>query len=365
MALNPWGDDLVDDYDRLCNEFGIERTSELDEVVLKRNRYFRRGIIFGHRDFGIIIRAIWEGKSWAVMSGIKPSGPFHLGTFTTASEIVEFQRMGGKAFYAIADIESWHDNGIPFEDSAKIAIDQLSDILAVGLDPDRACIWRQSTQQDVKDIPYLVSKGVTNNMLNAIYGERPFGLYLSAMIQVGDILLPQLLEGPMPTVVPVGIDQDPHIRLTRDLTRKYFQGERRFFLPGATYHRLLEGLDGTSKMSKRNPNSSFTFDEDPTSIKKKLQNAFTGGRSTLQEQREKGGNPDICMIHKLLKYHFLDDDKKLFEIEEDCRAGKLLCGECKKFAIDTILTRVALHKERKREFLPLAKKILQLEHVDT
>ena len=360
MSLDPWGNSQIDDYERLCRDFGIERFDEELDPILVNNKYIRRGIIFGHRDFEKILKAINNEKKWAVMSGIKPSGSFHLGTFTTASEIVSFQKMGAKAFYAIADIESWHDNGIPFEKSAATAIDNLADILAVGLDHKNAVIWRQSDQQDVKDIPYLISKGVTNNMLNAIYGDRPFGLYLSAMIQVGDILLPQLLEGPMPTIVPVGIDQDPHIRLTRDLTRKYFHKKKKFFLPGATYHKLLEGLDGSEKMSKRNPNSGFTFEEEPSSIKKKLQNAFTGGRDTLKEQREKGGIPEICMIHKLLKYHFLEDDKKFLEINDECKAGTLLCGECKKFAIDLILSFVKDHKQKKQEMIPLAKEILQL-----
>lgn len=364
MPLDPWGTSLVDDYERLCQEFGIEKIETVIDDTLKKNRFFRRGIIFGHRDFGIIKKSIAEKKPWAVMSGIKPSGAFHLGTFTTASEIVEFQRMGGKAYYAIADIESWQDNGIPYEESAATAVDNLADILAVGLDPENAYIWRQSAQQKVKDLPYVVSRGITNNMLDAIYGERQFGLYLSALVQVGDILLPQLQEGSMPTVVPVGIDQDPHIRLTRDITRKYFQdagSKTNYFLPGSTYHRLLEGLDGTEKMSKRNPNSSFSFDEEPASIKRKLQNALTGGRDTKEEQQRLGGQPDKCMIHKLLKYHFLEDDKKLQEIWDDCRSGKLLCGPCKKFAIDLVLNYVKAHKEKKAKLIPVAKKILGLE----
>ena len=364
MSLDPWGNSKIDDYDRLCQEFGIERFEGPLDEILSENRFFRRGIIFGHRDFGVILNAIKEQKPWAVMSGIKPSGPFHLGTFTTASEIVALQKLGGKAYYCIADIESWQDNGIPYEQSAKTAVDNLADILAVGLDPENAYIWRQSAEQHVKDIPFLVSKGITNNMLTAIYGERQFGLYLSAMVQVGDILLPQLLEGPMPTVVPVGIDQDPHIRLTRDITRKYFQQEdsdKQFFLPGATYHKLLEGLDGSEKMSKRNPNSYFTFDEDPDLIAQKLKNAFTGGRDTLKEQRELGGRPEICMIHKLLKYHFLEDDAKLQEIWDDCSAGKLMCGDCKKFAIELVLDYVKQHQERKEKLVPVAKKILHLD----
>ncbi|MEX2681071.1 MAG: tryptophan--tRNA ligase [Candidatus Sigynarchaeota archaeon] len=366
MTLDPWGNALVDDYERLCKDFGIEKIETVMDEALKKNRFFRRGIIFGHRDLGVILKAIKMKKPWAVMSGIKPSGAFHLGTFTTASEIVEFQKMGGKAYYAIADIESWQDNGISYEMTAKTAIDNLADILAVGLDPKNAYIWRQSAQETVKDLPYLVSRGLTNNMLDAIYGERQFGLYLSALVQVGDILLPQLQEGPVPTVVPVGIDQDPHIRLTRDLTRKYFQGvqgKQDFFLPGSTYHKLLPGLDGTEKMSKRNPNSSFGFDEDPASIKRKLQNALTGGRDTKEEQQRLGGQPEKCMIHKLLQYHFLEDDKKLQEIWNDCKSGKLLCGPCKKYAIDMVLTYVKSHQEKKVKLIPVAKKILGLEDV--
>ncbi|MFX0103377.1 MAG: tryptophan--tRNA ligase [Candidatus Hodarchaeota archaeon] len=366
MQFDPFGDETkIDDYEQMCKEFGIEKIDDLlEHEKLKKNRFFRRKIIFGHRYFNSIIKALDKKKPWAVISGIKPSGPFHLGTFTTASEIVELQKMGGKAYYCIADVESWQDNGIPFEESAKTAIDNLADILAVGLDPKNAYIWRQSAENTVKSIPYLVSKGVTNNMLNAIYGERQFGIYLSAMVQVGDILLPQVLEGPMPTVVPVGIDQDPHIRLTRDLTRKFYEKQKQFFLPGATYHKLLEGLDGSEKMSKRNPNSYFTFSEDEESISKKLKNALTGGRDTLKEQKEQGGRPDACMIHKLLTYHFLDDDKKLLEIYEDCKAGTLLCGECKKFAIDLVLKYVKGHKEKKEDFIPIAKKILNLEDLE-
>lgn len=365
MQFDPWGNaTIIDDYEKLCKEFGIEKIDDLVDDHLKENRFFRRKIIFGHRFFDSILKAMDKKKPWAVMSGIKPSGSFHLGTFTTASEIVELQKMGGKAFYCIADIESWQDNGIPFDMAAKTAVDNLADILAVGLDSDNAYIWRQSAENNVKMIPYLVSKGVTNNMLNAIYGERQFGIYLSAMVQVGDILLPQVLDGPMPTVVPVGIDQDPHIRLTRDLTRKYYEKKKGFFLPGATYHKLLEGLDGSDKMSKRNPNSYFTFSEDSASITKKLNNALTGGRDTLKEQKELGGRPEACMIHKLLTYHFLEDDKKLLEIYEECKAGTLLCGDCKKFAIDLVLKYVKDHQEKKEKLVPLAKKILDLEDID-
>ncbi len=170
--LNPWGDDLVadDDYVRLCEEFGIKMIQEMDlpYSLYEKNRFLRRKIIYGHRDFQLILRAIQEQKPWAVMSGIKPSGFFHLGTMITASEIVEFQKMGGFVYYAIADIESYADNGITYEESYHSAVDNLADILTLGLNPDRAFIWCQSQEPIVKDMPFTAGRFVTNNMMKSI-----------------------------------------------------------------------------------------------------------------------------------------------------------------------------------------------------
>ncbi|MBA7526553.1 hypothetical protein ES705_18715 [subsurface metagenome] len=184
FKIDPWGMGTIleEDYARLIKEFGIEEITESLRQKMLNNRFIRRKIIFGHRDLNLVFKAIEKEQPWAVMSGIKPSGPFHLGTLTTALEIVEFQKMGGKAFYAIADIESWEDNGIPWDEAEAAAVDNIADILALGLDPspEKAYIWRQSKESIVKDVCFKVSRLVTQNMLNAIYGERTFGLYISS-----------------------------------------------------------------------------------------------------------------------------------------------------------------------------------------
>ena len=137
FKIDPWSSSNIDDEDieRLIKEFGIERIDDVLRQKMLKNRFIRRKIIFGHRSLDDIFKAIEKNQPWAVMSGIKPSGPFHLGTLTTALEIVEFQKMGGKAYYCIADIESWEDNGIPWEEAEETAVDNLADILALGLDP--------------------------------------------------------------------------------------------------------------------------------------------------------------------------------------------------------------------------------------
>ena len=360
--LDPWGASAIEeeDYARLIKEFGIEEITESLRQKMIKNRFIRRKIIFGHRDLNLVFKAIEKGQIWAVMSGIKPSGPFHLGTLTTALEIVEFQKMGGKAYYGIADIESWEDNGIPWEDAEEFAVDNLADILALGLDPspDKSYIWRQSKESLVKDICFKVSRLVTQNMLNAIYGERTFGLYISSLIQVGDIILPQVMEGSQPTIVPVGIDQDPHIRLTRDLTRRNY---KEFFIPGATYHYLLKGIDGSEKMAKRNPNSYFTFNEPLESIERKIQGALTGGRKNKKEQQELGGEPQKCMIYKMLMYHFEEDDEKLANDFEMCITGKLMCGEHKRECIEKVLTFIKNHRKKKEKLIDKARELLNID----
>lgn len=373
FKIDPWSSTnlLEEDYIRLIEEFGIEEVNTIMREKFKDHKFIRRKIIFGHRSLNEIYKAIENKKPWAVMSGIKPSGPFHLGTLTTALEIVEFQKLGAKAYYCIADIESWEDNGIPYEDAEETAVDNLADILALGLDPrpEKAYIWRQSKEPIVKDVCFKVGRLLTQNMVNAIYGEKPFGLYLAALIQVGDIVLPQVMDGPQPTVVPVGIDQDPHIRLTRDLTRRYYKEKKKggnivrdaFFLPGATYHKLLPGLDGSEKMSKRNPNSYFTFNESLDSIKKKVQGAFTGGRRNKKEQEELGGEPQKCMIYKIMMYAFEDDEEQLKKDFMACVKGELLCGYHKRDCIEKILDYIKKHREKKEKNIDKAREILKVD----
>jgi tryptophanyl-tRNA synthetase len=362
--LNPWGSELVgeEDYVRLCEEFGIEKAENLDAPasVYDKFRSLRRKIIFGHRDFGLIVKAIQEGKPWAVMSGIKPSGKFHLGSMLTATEMIDLQRLGGFVWYAIADIESFEDNGMDYDTALKYATDNVADMLALGLDPKRAYLWLQSREEIPHNMPFLAGRHVTNAMLKAIYGDKAFGLYLAALVQVGDILLPQFKEEPIPTVVPVGIDQDPHIRLTRDLSRYFDVKGKQLFKPSSTYHKLMPGLDDiTKKMNKSRPDSFFYFDEEVPAIKKKLMNTFTGGRGNAADQLKMGGEPLRCMIYRMLEFLFEDDDSALQDRYIRCTSGKLLCGQCKKEVVPKILAFVAAHNEKKKQLLPVAEKLLK------
>ncbi|MHA2248864.1 MAG: tryptophan--tRNA ligase [Candidatus Kariarchaeaceae archaeon] len=351
---------IVKDYSRLMNEFGIEKLSSiLDKIPEDKQHYFmKRGIMFGHTNLEPVIEAALNKKPFAVMTGIKPSGGYHVGSLSTVAEVVYFQQLGGRVSFCIADIESYIANGVPFDKAEKIAIDNIADCYAMGMeqDPEKTFIYSQSKESLVQKYGHIFAGHVTLSTLKAIYGEKlRVGYYNSALIQVADILLPQIQWEIMPTITPIGADQAPHARLTRDIARKeIFQDQFNFYLPSFTYHLMMQGIDGSGKMAKRNPMSVFTFEEDVKSINKKIDNALTGGKDTAKEQREKGGNPDKCRVMDLYSFMFENDESALKDRKEQCRSGELLCGPCKRDLKAAIEEFRANHLEKKKQMIELA-----------
>jgi tryptophanyl-tRNA synthetase len=359
--LDPWGTSAIKDYSRLQSEFGIEPLAPLVSRFKKPSPHMRRGIDFGQRDLARIADAVEKNKPYAVMSGIKPTGDFHLGTKMTADDMVYFQSLSkkGTVFYAVADVEAYADNGLSFEQTAKTAVRNVADILALGLDPDRAVVYFQSEELKVMRLGTVFSKGVTNNMLRAIYGERQIGLYMAALFQAGDILMPQLPElgGPKPVLVPVGADQDPHIRLARDLAGRYHD-EYGFIPPSSIYHRLMLGLGGSDKMSKRSADSLITLDDATRDASRKIMTAFTGGRDTVEEQRRLGGRPEICPVYDLYRFHFARNDEHVELVYHECTKGIRLCGECKQEAVGLAKNFLEDHRKKRDSLISDAKELL-------
>ncbi len=360
QKLNPWGNDLINDYDSLFKEFGLQHLSPELLKKLSSSKYFRRGLVFAHRDLDKFVAASERGEPLAVMSGIKPSSEFHLGSKMTAEEIIFFQKIfGARAFYCIADFEAYADNGLNFEQSYEFAVDNVSDLLALGLDKKNLYVYRQSTSNSVKNLAQIFSKRITLATLESLYGHQNLGLYMAVLNQLGDILQPQLKEfgGPKHTVVPVGIDQDPHIRLTRDLAAK-MHSEYGFITPSSTYHQFFRALNGETKMSKRDPMSVMTLNDSGEPLEKKMRNTFTGGRATAEEQRRLGGEIEKCVFFELMKFHFIEDDARLKQMRVECTTGKNLCGECKqKFGKDAVEF-LEKHQEKKKKYREVAIKLI-------
>ena len=327
--IDPYGSELVEDYEKIIKDFGLEQFNV--NLFPESNRIMRRGVVFSGRDLKIISKCIKEKKPFYVLSGIMPTNDrIHFGNKMVVENIAYFQKHGAKAYILVADLESAAARGVSLEEAKKRALDfHIPAYIALGLDPKKTIFYFQSENKDVIHLAYEFSKKITLNEFKAIYGSADPGRIFSAVTQVGDILYPQLKER-MPGIIPVGVDQDPHIRLTRDIVNR--TKEKKFFLPSSIYHKYTPSLDGNLKMSKSKPESCIELPEDPKKVCKKLMRAKTGGRDTVEEQRKKGGEPEKCMIFELYKQHLIEDDKELQKIYDDCKSGKLICGEDKQNA---------------------------------
>lgn len=291
----------------------------------------RRKIIFAGRGLKEISNCIKNKKPFYVLSGIMPTGErIHLGNKMVVENIAYFQKHGAKAYILIADLEAAAARGVSLEEGRKRALEfHIPAYISLGLDPKKTVFYFQSENKEVMNSGFEFSKKITLNEFQAIYGNSDPGRIMSAVIQVADILYPQLKER-MPGIIPAGIDQDPHIRLTRDIVRR--TKDKKFFLPSSIYNKYTPSLDSTMKMSKSKPESCIELPEDPKIACKKLKRALTGGRDTIEEQKKSGGTPEKCMIFEIYKQHLIEDDEELEKIYKDCKSGKLLCGEDKENA---------------------------------
>jgi tryptophanyl-tRNA synthetase len=331
-TIDPYGSELVEDYEKIIKDFGLEQFNV--DLFPNPNRLMRRGVIFAGRDLQLISKCIKDKKPFYVLSGLMPSGEkIHFGSKMVVENIRYFQEQGAEAYILVADLESAAARGISLEEARKRALEfHIPAFIALGLDPKKTTFYFQSENKDVVHLAFEFAQRITENEFKAIYGNNNPGRVMSAVTQVGDILYPQLKER-MPGIIPVGVDQDPHIRLTRDIARRTKQ-KYNFFLPAGLYHKYTPALNGKLKMSKSHPESCIELPEDIKSATKKIKRAVTGGRDTLEEHRKLGAEVEKCMVFELLKQHLVEDDKELDKIYKDYKSGKMTSGEIKELACE-------------------------------
>ncbi len=417
--INPWSSSQYFDYEKLIREFGIDKPDDYFDYFM-----FRRKLIFGQRGLDYLEYAIENGMKFNAMTGLMPSGHMHLGNKLTIDQIIYFQSLGAEVYIAVADLESYATRGISFEKAREIAINEyIVNYISMGLKPCR--IYFQSENFDTQNLAFVLSNETNMNELKAIYGLNDSSSMLhvnSPVIQAADVLHTQIrnLGGPRPTVVPVGVDQDPHIRLMRDLAKRFrvysvkedhgkisvfikgidsperyidsamealkaggyectpnyeyraiyiknstvgekikidillanLEGkfnEYAFIEPSATFQKLETGLKG-GKMSSSVPDSLISLNDSSADATRKIKHAVTGGRQTVEEQRKLGGNPDICPVFELYKYHS-SDDKYVSRVYEECTGGVRMCGQCKSEAAENISKFLQNLSEKKDESL--------------
>ena len=338
-------------YENKIKEFGLEKINRFVEYCPFPSKNMQSGLTFAHNGIEIIAEAIANKKPWAVVSGLNPSGPLHFGHKIIFDELLWMQKHGADVYIPITNDESYLvGKAKSLAESRKIAYEQvIPSIIAMGFDAKKTHIFVDSDYPDIYNVAMDLSNKTTLNKAFKIFGfdstekgENPGTMFYRSAIQIAQILLPQYPEfgGPKPTIVPVGIDQHPYILLSRDVALK-----KGFIPPSELVMKFLPSLKGPEKMSASIKGSSIYLTDDLETARKKIEDAYTGGSVSAEFQKEKGGNPDICPVYQLLRYHFLDA-KKAEKLYEEYKNGKILNRDLKKIAIKHVERYLKEHQSK-------------------
>jgi len=323
---------LEEDNKKLVEKFGAELISNLKDVP---DFYtFNKGLIYSHRDFDKFFSALKKGEKCAILSGFNASGTIHLGHKPVFDTNLFFQKKYGIPVYIpISDDESYVAGKVKTQEEAlKNSRELAKELIAYGFDPKKTFFIIDQIYTNIYNLAIKLSKKVNYSEIKSTYGYKPednIGLHFYPVVQSAHILFPQEKFGIKNVLVPIGSDEDAHIRISRDVARRMG-----YNLPSILHSFFFPGLDG-EKMSKSKNNAIFLKDDEKT-IRKKVNKAFSGGRATAEEQRKYGGNSDNDVSIFYLSRLFLNKEESE-KLISDYSQGKILSGEVKKLLGDKIV----------------------------
>ncbi len=367
MEVTPWAvsDDI--DYEKLIKEFGVKPLdsslrARLEKLAGEEHYMLRRNIFFSHMYFDKILDTIEKGDTVYLYTGRAPSGPVHLGHIIPWIFTKWLQdKLDLTLIFQIPDEEKFlFKDNLTFEDTAKWTKDNLKDIMAVGFNPEKTKFLIDTKHAGLMyQKACEVAKKTTASTVKALFGLQDsdnVGKYFYSCMQSVPCFVPTILEGKRtPVLIPCAIDQDVHFRLTRDVAEKLGYPK-----PSTILCRFLPPLEGGGKMSTTEAEHAvINMSDDAKTIKKKVNKyAFSGGQVTVEEHREKGGDPDIDMSFQWLTF-LEEDDSKLEDIRSKYKSGELLSGELKQILIDKLTEILEAHQKRKETVDP-SKSIIEL-----
>lgn len=284
-----------------------------------------------------------------ILSGMRPTGPLHMGNYLGAlANWVQMQEQYD-CFFFVAD---WHALTSDYENPGPMAEyvrQMLIDWLSAGLLPEKSTIFIQSHVPEhtelnlifsmITPVPWLERNPTYKDQILQLQNKdlSTFGFLGYPVLQAADILMYKA-QG-----VPVGVDQVPHVEITREIARRfnYLYGPV-FPEPDAilTETPKILGLD-RRKMSKSYGNAIYLADS-PEEIRKKVMQMVTDPQ---RMRRNDPGNPDICNVFEFHKLY--TDQNTVQQIDKQCRQAEIGCVECKKIMAENLIKALApLHEKR-------------------
>lgn len=263
-----------------------------------------------------------------VLSGIQPTGRFHWGNYFGAiRQYIDLQDEADDAFYFIANLHALTTIRTP-EELWQLTLDAAIDLLALGLDPERATLFVQSDVPEVSELCWLLMTGTPLGLLERCHAYKDkkarglaadAGLFTYPVLQAADILAYDS------DTVPVGEDQVQHIEVCRDLAASFNHhfGET-FVMPKAKIIDTSARVPGTDgeKMSKSYGNTLDVFEE-PKALRKQIMRIKTDSRP-MDEPKD----PETDHLYQL--YCLFADESGREEMAAMYRRGGFGYGEVKK-----------------------------------
>jgi len=267
-----------------------------------------------------------------ILSGMRPTGPLHLGNLHGALANWISMQDQYDCFFFIAD---WHALTSDYENTghiSKYVRNMIMDWLSAGLSPDRSTLFIQSHIKEhaelfllltmITPVPWLERNPTYKDQIVQLNNKdlSTFGFLGYPVLQAADIIMYKAYG------VPVGVDQVPHVEITREIARRfnYFYGEV-FPEPESilTETPKILGIDGR-KMSKSYNNAIFLSD-DPDEITANVAKMLTDPQ---RAKKSDPGDPDVCNVYEFHKLY--SDDQTIQRINRECRTAEIGCVECKK-----------------------------------
>jgi len=303
-----------------------------------------------------------------LLSGIRPTGSLHIGHYLGVLRNWAKLQNEHECFYFIAD---WHSLTTKYKDTSELQKDILEvakDIIASGINPNKATLYVQSAIPEVAELHLLLSMVTYQNWVERdptlkdmvrllaedeekAKGEVTYGLLGYPVLMTSDIL------SVLGEFVPVGKDQVAHLELSRDIARRFNHIYKTDLFPEPkallTETPSVPGIDGR-KMSKSLNNDIKIIDSEAETLKK-VKQMITDPKKIKKTDK---GEPNDCQV--VYKHYEIFADKKTLEIVQDeCRGTKIGCVDCKT-RLAGIINASLSEVRKKRESLNTDKEILEI-----
>ena len=352
FVVTPWHVEGDIDYDKLIKQFGTQKISnellsKLQKITGEDHFMLRRGVFFSHRDLNLILENYEKGKEFFLYTGRGPSGHTHIGhliPWVFAKWLQDkfhvdmyFQLTDDEKFFAKQDLS--------LDQTTNFALENALDFIALGFKPENTkIIVNTKNIKTLYPIAAQVAKKINFSNTKAVFGftnDTNLGMIFYTCLQSA----PCFIEDKQ-VLIPLGVDQDPHFRITRDIAPKINKTK-----PALIHNIMIPSLLGPGgKMSASDEKSTIYTTDSPEVVKKKINKyAFSGGQPDIDEHRKIGGDPDIDVSYQYLRIFFEQDDSKMKKIYDDYKSGKMLTGELKSILIEKINEFLSLHQEKREE----------------